>query len=156
MTITEITESNSAKKSLAFQVNETFLYCLNTEKEQSESSEGEDRGFQNGVVVSGIVHIVELNFVRLEESKEKIKNFISEMSPTFDLNTIGGMSFLNLCIDKHGNHWGEHINCEELLILAMGLKLGGYCIGRNYWELLPGKMPYVWFDFNEDDKQNTP
>lgn len=141
---------------LASQLHEVFLYCLATEEEKEEfekNNESKDliEGFKIGcgcIIVESIVHLFAFSEKRLSESTEKIKSFINEMSPTFDKKITGGMSFLNLYMDKNGNQWGEHINCEELLTLGIALNLAGFCIPRPFWSALPGCVPYIWFEFS--------
>jgi hypothetical protein len=57
---------------------------------------------------------------------------------------------LSLFEDKHGNHWGEHINMNELCVLAIGLKLGNWCLPREMWTAFPGGMPYIGFDVSQE------
>jgi hypothetical protein len=52
------------------------------------------------------------------------------------------MSFLNACVDKHGNHWGEHPSVEQLLVLGVAIGKIEYCLPREYWRALPGGVPY--------------
>lgn len=54
--------------------------------------------------------------------------------------------FLLFSFTRDGEHWGEHINCQELVCLAIGTGLANYCLSREFWRLLPGGVPYVVFD----------
>lgn len=99
------------------------------------------------LVVDGIVRKFGLHPERLESHRQEVKDILREMPRQFfKVNGGGGWSFLNLCNDKNGNQWGEHLHMEALVVLAIGLKLGRYCLPRNMWNVFPGGMPYVEFD----------
>lgn len=100
--------------------------------------------------VDGIRQKVGLHPERLKAHKEEIRSLLNEMDPRFHRYTGGGWSFLNLCVDKHGRQWGEHVNCEELIILGIATKMAQFPLPREAWEVLPGGMPYVVFDTTPD------
>ena len=39
---------------------------------------------------------------------------------------------------------------EDLVVLALGLKLGDYLLPREVWSSFPGRMPYVVFDVSHE------
>ena len=94
------------------------------------------------VLVSGVVIRIGFHKERLESHREEVKAMLSELPLDFQPNGGGGSSFLNMCMDKFGNQWGEHRNMDELCALAIGLGLGGFPMGREFWSALPGGVPY--------------
>ena len=54
----------------------------------------------------------------------------------------GGWSFLQACVDKNGNHWGEHSNMEELFCLGIAIGKVESLLPRDMWKVLPGGVPY--------------
>jgi len=101
----------------------------------------------NAIAVEGIMTGFYFHPGRLEEARPKVEAIIRDVvREEFLKGKGGGYSFLELCVDRHGGQWAEHPTMEALLVLAMGLGLGGYCLPRTYWTSLPGGMPYVWFD----------
>jgi hypothetical protein len=52
------------------------------------------------------------------------------------------MSFLNACMDRHGNHWAEHQTIDFLLCLGLATDQVAFCLPREIWAALPGGMPY--------------
>lgn len=133
---TENCEGSGVVSDLARQIDKVFKDCLYSTDESTDQA----------VVVDGLVIKFGFHPIRLSENKSAVQKFISEMKPEFIRTKGGGWSFLNLCFDKHDVQWGEHINCEQLVALAIALKLGEYLMPREMWEVLPGGMPYVVFD----------
>jgi hypothetical protein len=52
------------------------------------------------------------------------------------------MSFLNACMTKDDNQWGEHQNMEQLLALGIAIGYARILLPRNMWSVLPGGVPY--------------
>lgn len=103
---------------------------------------------KNAVIVQGIMGQMAFNPAKIEKHKQDIINLVSQTDDNFRADsTAGGWSFLNLCIDKEGHHWGEHRDMETLVCLATAAKLGGYFGDRETWEIMPGGMPYVQFNY---------
>src|SRR5262249_49496804 len=101
------------------------------------------------LAVEGIVATFGFHPERIEAHRSEVLVFLSEVSPDFLSTGGGGMSFLNLCMDRHGHQWGEHRNMEQLVCLPIGLKLGSYLMPRDLWSAFPGGMPYVCFTLQE-------
>ena len=99
----------------------------------------------DAVTVKGIMKHLGFHPGRLESYREEVVGFINELNPAFLEDTGGGWTFLNLPMDKNDVQWGEQIHADELLILAMGLKLADFLMSRDLWVGLPGGMPYVVF-----------
>lgn len=130
---------------LGKEVNDLFMHCLFA---NSELVDGKPPAGLEPVVAEGIVQTVGFHPKRIAESKEKVAGLIAKIASDEFLKTKGGgMSFLNLCNDRQGNQWTNlHRTMEQLVQLAIGTKLGGYCAPRDFWMVLPGGMPYVWFE----------
>lgn len=79
---------------------------------------------------------------RLASHKEEIGLMLAELPAEFMQSSGGGMSFLNACIDRHGNHWAEHRTIDELLCLGLATDQVAFCLPREIWAVLPGGMPY--------------
>lgn len=94
------------------------------------------------VKVEGVVNNYGFHPTRLESHRDGVKLFLGELPKGFHQNTGGGASFLQACIDKGGNQWGEHPNIEQLMCLGIGLGLAKYCMPKEMWSVLPGGMPY--------------
>lgn len=100
------------------------------------------------VIVSGVTINIGLHPERLERNKRRIAEMVAELPlEFFDTSSggLGGWTFLNLCVRKDGVQWGEHINCDELLALALAVGLAEYCVPHDWWPQLPGGVPYVCF-----------
>lgn len=102
------------------------------------------------IVGDGIVRQFGFHPGRIEERRAVVVELISRLDPAFLSSGGGGMSFLNLCVDKDGNHWAEHQTCGELCALATALKLASFPMPRFMWPTLPGSMPYVTFFDGKD------
>lgn len=105
--------------------------------------EGEDHS--NAVLSEGITATFGFHPERLEKHKQAIRELLYELPPEFRKGVGGGgWSFLNACVDKNGNQWGEHQNIEQLLVLGIATKQAGYCTPRDFCRILPGGMPYIF------------
>jgi hypothetical protein len=95
----------------------------------------------------GVMANLGFHAIRLEETREKVVAMIDQL-PTEFLPSAegggGGWSFLNLCMTKDGTQWGEHVNCDELIVISNAL---GLCdmTPRFMWQALPGGVPYIEF-----------
>lgn len=106
--------------------------------------EGEDTtGY---VEADGIVHPVGFHPGRLKSHELEIAELLDELPDEFKKTGGGGWSFLNACMDKHGNQWGEHLNMEQLFQLGAGVGKVSLALPRAMWPILPGGMPYYVVD----------
>lgn len=96
--------------------------------------------------VEGILHDFGLHPDRVKAFEEKIKSWIKDIPVSFLKGAGGGYSFLNLCEDRKGNQWGQHQNMEQLFVLCSAIGKAGFNMKRDMWNILPGGMPYVWFE----------
>lgn len=96
--------------------------------------------------VQGIINTFGFHPERVKKHKAELKEMIKELPEGFYESGGGGMSFLNLCEDKHGNQWAEHSTLEMFLCMAIANDLAGYCLPKEMWHLMPGGMPFVVFN----------
>lgn len=116
----------------------------------------EDEIPPDGSMPVGMVHaegvrgMFGLHPTRLESHRSEVISAINLVHPAFHLSgeEAGGASFLQLPVLADGTHWAEHQTCNELVVLAIGLGLGGICGTREIWHLMPGGVPYLWLDAN--------
>ncbi len=117
-------------------VEEIFLDCL--------FKEGEDTS--NHVPAEGITMMVGFHPERLESHREEIKALLAELPDEFKSSERGGgggWSFLNACMDRHGQQWtGLHKIMEQLVTLGVALGLVDYTLPRDMWGVMPGGVPY--------------
>lgn len=92
-----------------------------------------------GVVpVEGITREFIFDVGRLEENRAAILEQIDALPWEF----ANGWSFLNACINKNGDQWGEHYNVEELMVLGIAIDKIEICLPKQFWAILPGGVPY--------------
>jgi hypothetical protein len=101
------------------------------------------------VIIEGVVRTFVLDKAKLESHKDEIVTMLRELPETFFRGTGDGYTFLNLCMTKHGQQWGEQPDCEALCVLAFGIGVGAWVMPRNMWSILPGSVPYVCFDLTD-------
>lgn len=124
-------------------VNAIFLDCL--------FKDGEDSA--NHVVGHGVVRDVGFHPERIKSHAAEIVAMLAELPDEFQTSFGGGSSFLNACIDRHGEQWtGLHQRIEQLFQLGQGIGKVRLCLPRALWSALPGGMPY----FVVDDKVSQP
>jgi hypothetical protein len=104
-------------------------------------------GSEDGaILVNGIVRNFGFSPEKIASHKREIRELLNEMPLQFHKATGGGWSFLNLCMDKDGEQWGEQSDCESLIVLGIAAKLASYVMPRDMWSILPGGVPYIVFD----------
>lgn len=102
----------------------------------------DDEEVVNPQLVQGIMSQFGFHPDRLESHKADIKELLKELPDAFQANTGGGWSFLNACMTKHGDQWGEHRNIEQLMALGIASGQAKLNFPREMWDILPGGMPY--------------
>lgn len=125
-------------ENLADEVRDIARHCLFNEEELIDGIPP-----TNAVLGDGIISTLAFHPVRLEESKSRIRAILDEMPDDFHASKGGGMSFLNLCMDRNGNHWAEHPTLGILCSLGLAAGMVSYPMPRDMWSILPGGMPYV-------------
>lgn len=83
---------------------------------------------------------------RLDEHRGEVAALLLELPPDFMKSSGGGMSFLNACYDRNGNHWGEHRDMAVLFAVGEACGLCKCLLPRESWGMLPGGMPYYAVD----------
>ena len=98
------------------------------------------------VMVHGIVTNYGFDPAKVAAAKPRVAAMIKELHSSFHRTGGGGMSFLNLCMDKNGRQWtGLHQVQEQLCAIAIAVGLAQWCVPQEMWKLMPGGMPYVVF-----------
>lgn len=77
---------------------------------------------------------------RIVANRAAIKELLDELPEPF--REGGGWSFLQACMDKHGEQWAEHENIEQLMVLGLATGWVSYVAPRAVWKVMPGGMPY--------------
>jgi hypothetical protein len=121
-------------KDKAEKVRSLVMDCLN----------GKEEG---ALLVKGIVRTFCFSPEKIGAHREEIRDLLSDMPDSFQAEGGGGMSFLNLCEDRHGEQWtGLQQTMEELVALGEAAGMASYPMPRDMWSVLPGGMPYVVFN----------
>jgi len=127
--------------SIVSDVNNLVLACLN----------GKEEG---ALVIDGIVTTFGFSSEAIAANRSEIKALLDKMPIQFHKNGGGGWSFLNLCMDRNGDQWGEHTHMEALCCLGIAAGFAHWMMPREMWPMLPGGVPYVGFD-TEEAKQEV-
>jgi len=98
------------------------------------------------VVAPGLIHPVGFHPDRVAAHRNDIAELLEGFSNEFYADGGGGMSFLNFCLLADGTHWAEHITMEQLCQLGEAIGMVSYPMPREFWDALPGGMPYIVID----------
>jgi hypothetical protein len=98
------------------------------------------------IMGEGILNNFGFHPERLESHRIEVAEMLSQLPDNFKKTKGGGMSFLNACMTKDDRQWGEHRNMEQLFSLGYALKLVTYPLSREFWDTLPGGVPYITVD----------
>jgi hypothetical protein len=117
----------------ATRVEQIFHHCLFEDNEDTSSA----------IVANGITCNVGFNPVRLNEHKREIREMLLELPNEFKKSGGGGWSFLQACMNNHGQQWtGLHQRMEQLFQLGLATGIVQEQLPRDVWDILPGGMPY--------------
>ena len=94
------------------------------------------------IIAEGIIRTFGFNVDKLATHKQEIIDLLNELPDNFKEESGGGWSFINACVDKNGNLWGEHHSMEELFCLGIAIGRVKCLIPRETWKILPGGVPY--------------
>lgn len=83
---------------------------------------------------------------RLAPNKPIIESLLKQLPVEFMRSGGGGYTFLNGCITKDGEQWGEQSNVDELICLGLAIGKVSFPIPREMWGHLPGGVPYFTVD----------
>jgi hypothetical protein len=129
--LTQQTNKNMTKLTAA-SVNEVFMDCL--------FRDGEDTS--KAVTAQCVMSNFGFNPARLEINQSLIGEMLLCLPDEFHLDKGGGMSFLNACVTRDGDQWGQHQDIEQLLALGIATKQAKILLPRALWQSLPGGMPF--------------
>lgn len=101
---------------------------------------------EGALVVDGIAGKYGFDSSKIALHKDEIRALLDDMPDDFHAAKGGGMSFLNLCVDKSGEQWAEHSTMDALVALGIAAGMARYPLPRELWSIFPGGMPYVTFD----------
>lgn len=119
------------------EVEEVFCMCLYRKASGRKVAPGD------AVFVEGIEGEYIFSSELLEKHRQKIEEWLRALPYEFRRNKGGGWSFLNACYQNNGVQWTDYQErVEQLLCMAIGLKLAKCLLSREFWYLLPGAMPY--------------
>ena len=128
--------------SIAKQVSEILNDCLYTDAELGAEQEVP----ADSLIGDGIIRKFAFHPSRLEARREDVRSLLNQMSDEFHVGKGGGMSLLRMCIANDGSHWGEQLDCGNLVALGTALRMASLPFPREMWDILPGNLPYVLID----------
>jgi hypothetical protein len=131
----------------AQRVNAIFIDCLFTEAELASLEPGVPP--EGAIVVDSFLGSFGLHSGRVAAHKDEIRECLAGLPSQFYQGGGGGWSTLNLCMDENDIQWGEHVNVQELCVLAIAAGFGRWLMPRSMWSVFPAAMPYVVFDLAE-------
>lgn len=127
MTNIVVTESNMSEW-----VKYAFNKCI--------IQENEDTSVQ--LKVNGLDRVYCFDPNRLEQCRFIITKLVSNLPESF--NSKYGDTFFNIIKSKDDHIWTNDIkDCEQLVILAVGLGLMEYTFEPRMWKCLPNGMPII-------------
>lgn len=115
-------------------VEKIFRDCLASAAEEEDSC----------CLTEGLQHTFRFSKARLDKNSDAIREMLEQLPTGFLANGGGGQSFLNFCLRSDQVPWTDiHFNAEKLLCLGLGSGRAAYCLPRESWYILPGKVPYI-------------
>jgi hypothetical protein len=106
---------------------------------------------ENAIMIEGVVNMYGFNPDRVKRYKNEVKGILAQLPESFK----NGDSFLNGCVDKDGNQWGEQFDVECLMCIGMALGYVTCPFPRNQWHTLYGEMPYYQTHIDEKAEEKT-
>jgi hypothetical protein len=104
----------------------------------------EDEPMDDAVMVEGIINNYAFHPVRITEHADEIGQMLAELPTAFQASGGGKWTFLNACMDRHGEQWtGLHQQQERLFALGIAAGKARWVFPREVWAALPGGLPYV-------------
>jgi hypothetical protein len=125
-------------KLTAENVDTIFRDCLFDESE----FEGGKPKMKEFPIGEGVVLKAGFHPTRLLNHTAEIIDMLSQLPIPFGEKTGGGWTFLNACMGKDEEVWGEHSNVDQLLTLGLAIGKIKYTMPRDMWKVLPGGLPY--------------
>lgn len=104
----------------------------------------DDEAMDDVVKIEGIINNYAFHRARIKENADAIGEMLGELPDGFQSQKGSGLSFLNACIDRHGNQWTDsHRQRERLFALGIAAGKARWVFRRELWNTLPGGLPYV-------------
>lgn len=122
-------------------VSAVFMDCLFRDEEIPTL----DKNPESGQFLKGIGVATQVGFhpERCNGHKQDVIDMLDCLDDAFKKSGGGGMSFLNMCMDKNGEQWtGIHRVVDQLVCLGVALGLVELT-PREMNAVLPGGVPYV-------------
>lgn len=107
---------------------------------------------QGCIFVRGLAHNFGFHPERLLDSAEDVRKILNAVVADEFMGAEGGWSFLNLVVGRNSEIWGNQVDAEGLLCLALGLGWAEILVPRSMWQMMPGGVPYVRFNFTDKPK----
>lgn len=127
-------------------VHELAKLCLFREEELQGLEPGVAP--EGALLVEGVRTRMGFHGGRIQEAKPQIREILSQLPDEFWASKGGGMSFLNACMNRNGEHWAEHPTIDSLICLGLAAGLVEFQLPREIWGALPGGVPYFSFKDN--------
>lgn len=102
--------------------------------------DGED--ISDAKIAEGVITKFGFHPSRLESHRIEIGELLAELPEQFQQSKGGGWSFLNACMTKDDDQWGEHRDIDQLLCLGIAIDQAKILMSREMWSAFPGGMPY--------------
>lgn len=96
------------------------------------------------IKVDGVVATYLLKEDVLSKYKNDIIDMLHQLPDKFT-EEHQGYSFLEACMTKSEEHWGEHRDIEALMVLGIGIKRVVVPLPKEVWFILPGGVPYFYY-----------
>jgi len=109
---------------------------------------------ERAVIISGLVRTFGFNPDRLKECKSEIDALLLQLPDTFRKDVGGGWSFLNGCIDRDEQQWGEQRDVEELVCLGIAVGSASWLM-KEYAPIMPGGVPYFMVDVKQPEAESN-
>lgn len=121
-------------KLTAENVNAIMLDCLYKPDEIPNNQAPDD-----AIIVSGLMGGFWFNPTRVAKHENDIRSMLADLPDEFSVG--GGWSFLNGCITKTGEQWGEQRDVDALVSLGIAVKAAEWLL-KDMAYILPGGVPY--------------
>jgi hypothetical protein len=123
----------------ATRIKAIIMDCLYTEEELDALNGAQP---SDAVIVRGVVGHMGFHPQRLASHKDDIREQLEGLPDNFRRDKGGGWSFLNACMSRTDEQWGQHIDIDNLLMLGIATEQARFQLPREVWGVMPGGMPY--------------
>lgn len=128
-------------------VDRIFTDCLSREtgeitEAQADQIRRTEEAPPGWISVRGVVLGALLNCGRVKAHTPEIAEMLSQLPDNFHEGKGDGWSFLNACMTKDGQQWGEHRDIDVLCCLGVAAGLVEFIMPRSAWSSCPGGLPY--------------